>query len=294
MNLQRFEHVIAVAEEGNFTRAAQRIGMRQPPLSQSIRRLEDEIGVVLFDRAASGVTLTVAGVAFLAEAREAVAAAHRATALARNANDRLTPRVRLGVVSLALFDLVPELVAAAAAAELTLDISYVSTDDQLRALAHGALDLGLLTPPFDAPRRMKVTPLRDEPIVAALPAALAGLGQSVSLAALQPHLVLFPRAAGPVLYDAIVDLFHSAGLPLANRREVPASMLATLGLVAAGVGASIVPASVARNVSIKGLAFRDIDCATPLPTWPVALAHMPVSARSPTARLLARWRERAE
>jgi DNA-binding transcriptional LysR family regulator len=97
---------------------------------------------------------------------------------------------------------------------LSVDISYTSTNEQVVALAHGDLDIGLLTPPFDAPPRMKVIPLENEPLVAALPTAMAGAGESVSLSTLHAHLMLFPRPDGPVLYDAIVDLFRTAGLPL--------------------------------------------------------------------------------
>ena len=288
--MQRFRHFIAVAEEGSFTRAAERIGMRQPPLSQSIRRLEAEIGVTLFDRTPLGVTLTGPGTAFLAEAREALAAANRAVTLARAA-EHPQPRVRLGVVSLALFELLPELLAAARKIDVEVDIGYVSTNEQISALACGDLDIGLLTPPFDAPARLKTSLLEDEPLVVALPVALAGPGQSVSLPELNAHLILFPRSDGPALYDAIVDLFRTAGLTLTSRQETPASMLATLALVAAGAGASLVPAAVARNVSMKGLAFRPLDCSAAVPTWPIALAHMPLSAGGPATRLLQVWRQ---
>jgi DNA-binding transcriptional LysR family regulator len=288
MNLQRFQHFIAVAEEGSFTRAARRVGMRQPPLSQSIRRLEKDLGVTLLDRTPFGVMLTESGAAFLAEAREAVAAANRAVTRSRTAA-RPGPQVRLGIVSLALFELLPSLLAVAQDLKLAIDINYSSTNDQVLALAHGDLDIGLLTPPFDAPRRMRVTLLEDEPLVAALPASLAGSDPTVSLSDLHEHLILFPRPDGPVLYDAIVNLFRTAGLPLNNKQETPASMLATLALVAAGTGASLVPAAVARNVSMNGLAFRPLDRADSATTWPIALAHMPLSAGSPALRLLQAW-----
>lgn len=113
MNLQRFRHFIAVAETGSFTRAAEQIGMRQAPLSQSIRRLEAEIGTELFERGTQGVTLTRSGAALLTEAHEAVAAADRAIGLARAADRPREPIVRLGIVSLALFELLPELVTTA-------------------------------------------------------------------------------------------------------------------------------------------------------------------------------------
>lgn len=290
MNLQRFQHFIAVAEEGS-TRAAARIGIKQLPLSQSIRRLEQDIGVALFNRTLLGVTLTKSGEAFLTEAREALAAANRAAALARDAQ-RPQHWIRLGVVSLALFEILPDLLALARSLKLTLDIRYMSTNDQIAALANGKLDISVLTPPFDAPARMKVTMLEDEPLVAALPTPMAGSIPSVSLSAIHADLLLFPRQDGPALYDAIVNMFRTAGLPLTNAQETPASMLATLALVAAGTGASLVPAAVARNVSMKGLTFRLLACIEVIPTWPVALAHMPLSVSSPAARLLKSWSPR--
>ncbi|WP_322864776.1 LysR family transcriptional regulator (plasmid) [Aquicoccus sp. G2-2] len=288
MKLQRLVHFVTVADAGSFTRAAERIGMRQPPLSQSIRRLEDEVGVKLFDRTPLGVALTAPGAAFLPEAREAIAAAQRATTLAQAAQNP-QQRVRIGVVSLALFEVLPEFIAAAHALDVTVDIDYTSTNEQISSLACGDLDLGLLTPPVDATARMKVVTLADEPVVAALPSAMAGTAASVSLAAIHRQLILYPRHDGPVLYDAITNLFRTAGLPLSNTSEAPASMLATLALVAAGIGAALVPAAVARNVSMQGLVFRPLDSAKNIPTWPIALAHMPLSSAGPAARLLNTW-----
>src|ERR1700752_3093350 len=101
MELQGLRHILLVAEEGHFGRAAQRLGMAQPPLSQSIRRSERELGVALFERTPKGAALTAAGRAFLTEARVAVAAAERATAQARAAVKRYP--VRMGVASPALW-----------------------------------------------------------------------------------------------------------------------------------------------------------------------------------------------
>ncbi len=285
MNLRRLELFIAVAEAGNVTRAAERLGIRQPPLSQAIQRLERDVGVRLFERTPLGVALTEAGKVFLPEAREAITAATRAIALAREAAPRKRT-VRVGVVSIALFERLPTILAAGRKLKLSVDVRYASTNEQLEALANGELDFGLLSPPFDAPARLTLKSLEEQPLVAALPAAMAGAGETVSLDAIHRELMLFPRQDGPALHDAIVDLFRTAGVPLTQRQQTPASMLAALAMVASGVGATLVPAVIARNVVLKGLAYREIESTRPLPSWPLALAHMPLPARGAAARLL--------
>lgn len=290
MNLQRYRHFLAVAETGHVGRAAERLGMRQPPLSQSLQRLERDLGVTLLERTPHGVRLTAAGEAFRPEAQAALAAAERAAMLARAAGTAPAP-VRVGVVSLALVETLPGLLAAARDAAIPVSVHALSTNAQLAALADGRLDLGLVSPPFEAPARLRVATIADEPILAALPAAEAGPADvPVALEAIRDRLILFPRADGPALHDAILALFRMRGLAPRIVQETPADMLTTLALVAAGIGVSFAPAAIARTVAIAGVAFRPLATEGPVPGWPVALAHMPLAARSPAARLLARWR----
>jgi DNA-binding transcriptional LysR family regulator len=292
MASQRFRHFLAVIEEGHFGRAAARLGMKQPPVSQSIRRLERDLGVALLERTAKGVKLTNAGAAFLPEAQAAMAAAERAAVLARAA---ATPRkqVRVGVVSVALWEILPGLLGAARQADIDIELEQATTNDQLRALAVGRLDLGLVSPPFDTPARLRVTELTRERVVVALPEPLAPRKRrTVALAGIADRLILFPRAEGPVLHDAIMAMFRARGLAPKIVQESP-RMLTTLALVAAGVGASFVPAALARSLSLDRVVFRPIDPSEDAPAWPVALAHMPLSARSAASKLLARWRQNA-
>src|ERR1700723_1905925 len=118
MDIQRFRHILIVADEGNFARAAARLGMAQPPLSQSIQRSERDLGVALFRRTRKGVYLTVAGQALLPEARAAVAAAERAEALARAAASRRP--VRIGVATPCLWGPLPELLRTADKARIPI------------------------------------------------------------------------------------------------------------------------------------------------------------------------------
>jgi DNA-binding transcriptional LysR family regulator len=292
MNLQRFSHFVAIAEEANFGRAAARIGIKQPPLSQSIRRLERDLGVILFERGAKGVRLTKAGEAFLPEARAAVSAAERAAALARSAASA-RKALRIGVISVALWEALPELLDVAQKANIPILLEQKTTNEQLAALASGHLDFGFVAPPFEAPARLRVIDLDNEPAMVAVPAKLVHKSiQAIPLDLIAERLVLFPRVEGPALYDAILEMFRARRMKPKIVQESP-RMLTTLALVAAGRGASLVPAALARNMSIKGVEFRRLDSSHNIPTWPVALAHMPLSAGSDAAKLLARWRPKA-
>jgi len=292
MDLQRYRHFLAVVDAGHFGRAALALGMRQPPLSQSIARLERDVGARLFERTPRGAMLTPAGEAFLPEARIAVAAAARAVRLAQAAETRIQP-LRVGVVSVALFEILAAVFRTAQASGLDLQVDYISTNGQLASLADGRLDLGFVTPPFEAPSRLQLEWIANEPLMVALPPALAGEpGTSVPLEVIYDRLVLFAREDGPVLHDAILAMFRRDGLTPLVVHRTPASILATLALVAASGGASFVPACVARGLTMAGVAFRPLARRPDMPAWPVAMAHMPCSARSPLARFLAAWRAR--
>ena len=289
MSLQRFRHFLALAEERNFARAAALVGIRQPPFSQSIARLERECGASLFQRGATGTSLTAAGRALLPEARAAVAALDRGLSLTRSATLPEQP-VRVGLVHPALWEGLPALLSAARGEGLAVAFEQMATNDQLTALAQGRLDLGFVSPPFAAPARLQTEAASEEALVMALPAAWAGDDEDdIALDAVANRLILFPREQGPVLHDAILAMFRTAGLEPRIVQETP-QMTTTLALVAAGIGASFVPASFARNLAARGVAYRSIRTTTGVPVWPLALAHMPLAAESPAARLLLAWR----
>jgi DNA-binding transcriptional LysR family regulator len=292
MNIERFRHFLAVIEEGGFARAARRLGIQQPPLSQSIRRLERDLGVTLLRRAPRGVELTAAGRALLPEARAAVAATDRAIAVGRSSAMRGRSPVRVGVVSVAIWEQVPALLAAGREVEADLVLEHTRTNEQVDALTHGNLDLGFVAPPFEAPSRMRVRTLANEKVLFAVPVRWLNDKQEPSLAMrVARNLILFKREGGPALYDAVVSMLTTRGRAPTVVQHSP-TMLVTLALVGAGVGASIVPAQVARHVSVRNVAFVPIELPRASPRWPLALAYMPLSARSDAARLLAAWERR--
>lgn len=289
MDLRRYLYFLAVADTGSFARAAEQLGIKQPPLSQSIARLERDIGVTLFRRTTRRVELTEAGKAFLPEARVAVTAVRRSEELARAAvtGDRT---IRIGVTTPALFGPLASLLRAARALELPTRIAHLGTEEQLVALAAGEIHMGLATPPFRASRRLQVHDVSNEAVVAALPEdEFQSTLRAVELSAIHDRLLLFPRSAGPALWDATISMFRAVKLEPRVVAECPASMAATLAMVAAGIGATIAPADFARNVRVTGVIFRPFQRTVRVPTWPIALVHMPLSANAPPALVLSKW-----
>jgi DNA-binding transcriptional LysR family regulator len=283
-------HFLAVADNAHFGRAAIRLGMAQPPLSQSIQRLERELGVRLFDRTRSGVHLTASGLAFLVDARAAVSAADRAIARARSALDPCRP-VRVGIVEGALWQPMRDLLRIARAKSIAVELVDGATGDQLRRLAAGTLELAFIVPPYDVLPRLQVIDLPARPVMAALPADRSMSGDDpVSLDILAEGLIIFLRENGRVVHDAILAMFERRGLKPTITRVAP-RVLSGLAMVAAGVGAAIVPAAIAENLSVKGVVFRPIDLDEGIPSWSLSLAYMPLLARSDAAALLAAWRQ---
>lgn len=287
MELTHLRHALAVADTGHFGQAAQQLGIAQPALSQSLQRLERQLGVRLFERGRHGARLTSAGVAFVGEARVALAAAARAQELAQAAADPAAP-VRVGFNTTALWSALPGLIAVAR--DMPLRFHQMDTDRQIAGLLSGQLDIGFVSPPFAVPARMNVQELPSEPLLAALPANRR-LPERVSLADIADALILFPAAQGLVLHTAIIDAFRTRGL-IPRIVQEASQMPTILALVAAGVGNALVPRAAAQRFPVAGVAFRPVGPRAGLPRWPLALAHMPLVANSATASLLARWTRR--
>lgn len=261
MDLRRLRYFVAVAEEGHVTRASERLGMAQAPLSQQIKTLEREMGAQLFRRRPRGVELTDAGAALLVEARAILARIVDAEAVVRRAARGEEGRVRIGFTNSACFHPATSVAIAvfrAAAPQVALSFDQAGTSVLIERLQKGEVDAAFIRTATARPEGVALHLLADEPMIAALPAAhpLAA-ASAVALADLAGEtFVAYPRAEGAGLYDAIIAACHGAGFSPRIGHETP-QMIATLSLVAAGLGVSIVPASLTR-MRLDGVEYRPL------------------------------------
>jgi DNA-binding transcriptional LysR family regulator len=251
MELRHLRSFLAVAEELHFTRAARRLHIAQSPLSQQIRRLENELGTRLFERDHHSVRLTAAGEAMLEHARAAIRHADRAAHAARLAAAGRSGTLAVGFLASAALELLPRIVpsfrAHAPTAELRL--TEASSAQLVDHLHDGQLDVAFIRPPDDR-QQLTVEVIWSEPMLVALPAGHAlGANAALRLAELQGEpLILFPRASAPRFHDQLIAACHQAGVsPRIVQEAVAMPMI--ISLVAAGVGAALVPRSVSPLAS---------------------------------------------
>jgi DNA-binding transcriptional LysR family regulator len=278
MELRHLRYFLAVAEEGHMTRAAERLGIQQPPLSQQIRALEDELRVQLFRRKPRGVELTQAGETLLAETRTILRQVEHAIAAARRTAGGEAGRIGVGFTSSASFHpFVPQVIRDYRSRYPLVDLRLEEsgTGELVDALAAERLDAAFVRSPIGQVAGIAVYSLIDEPMVAALPSghplAARGRGAPLALSSLASEtFILYRRPLGPGLYDAIIATCQRAGYSPKIGQEAP-RMLATLSLVAAGLGVSLVPQSM-RRLRVHGVAYRPLDPAAGL-VAPLNLAY---------------------
>lgn len=270
MDVRHLRHFLAVAEELHMGRAARRLGMAQPPLSQSIARLEQRLGVRLFDRANRRLTLTAAGAAMIEDARAAVSHADKAANLALAAAVGRGGNIRIGFVSAALYEELPDLLARMKRhhPDIRPRLVEMSTNDQIDALAENVIDIGFAHPPIGTTTAIQMLELSPEDLVAALPDD--AVSERVTLSEIARRgLVLFPASQGPVLHARILDAFTTAGLTLPPIQEA-ARALTMLSLVSAGLGVALLPRSTKR-LQFKGVRFAEIEERDALPRMTLAV-----------------------
>jgi DNA-binding transcriptional LysR family regulator len=263
MELRQLRYFVAVAEELHFRRAAARLHISQPPLSSQIRQLEEEMGCQLLTRTRRRVELTAAGAAFLHDARALLSELDGAVATARQIDAGQTGRLRVNFVGSALLSIVPGVVQRFRAARpgIELELRERSTVEQLRALAAGVIDVGLVRPPIEDEDGLRIDVVMRERTLAALPAghSLAAL-RRVPLARLAAEpFVMFPRAQAPGFHDLLIGSVAAGGAPVRVVQYAP-EMLTIIGLVAAGIGISLVPASVSA-LTLEGVTYRPVSGA---------------------------------
>jgi DNA-binding transcriptional LysR family regulator len=296
MELRHLRYFVAVAEEGHVTRAAERLGIQQPPLSQQIQALERELDVQLFRRKPRGVELTPAGRALLDDARAILARTEAAVAATKRAARGEAGRIGLGFTSSASFHpFVPRVIRAFREAHplVVLGLEESGTTELVEALRSEAIDLAFIRSPVGDTAGVAVFPVLEEPMVVALPNGhrLARSGAALPLAELAGEtFILYRRPVGPGLHDAIVAACDRAGFSPTIGQEAP-RMLSTLSLVAAGFGVALVPASMSR-LETEGVAYRALDKAAQL-TAPLNLAARRNEASAAVRRFTALVQRRA-
>lgn len=273
MELRHLNYFLAVAEELNFTRAAARLHIAQPPLSVQIRQLEEEIGAPLLSRTSRRVVLTEAGEAFLEDARRIVGMAERAVARAHEIGTGRRGSLRLGSVYSAIYAVVPQLLGLFGKfyPDVAVELSELTVEQQIEALNQCAIDVGILrSPVMDV--RIETRLLFREGIVALVPRnhPLASRG-TIALSELSGlPFILSGIGLHSSFRQHVLGLCDSLGVFLDITREV-AEIHSIISLVGAGLGVALAPSSV-RRIKVDHVTYLDIS--DPSPPIEVSLAWL--------------------
>jgi DNA-binding transcriptional LysR family regulator len=269
IELRPLQQFLAVAELLHFGRAAERLHMSQPPLTQAVRKLEAELGVQLFERTSRSVKLTAAGAALQASAARLLAEAAALPAEVRAVADGLAGRLRLAFVSTVGFGGLPLWLRSfrEACPQVALTLREATLDVQLAEFAAGAIDAGfVIHTPGQAPAGLERLSIGIEPLVLALPSTEAPPSDAQCLAA---PLVIFPRDIAPSLYDAIVAHHGRTGVA-----QEAIQMQTIINLVSAAIGVAWVPASL-QGLRRAGVAYRAMPGAPEVETSLIWRADAP-------------------
>jgi DNA-binding transcriptional LysR family regulator len=264
MELRALRYFVALAEELHFGRAARRLAMTQPPLSQAIAGLERELGVRLFERTRRRVTLTHAGTAFLEEARGTLARATQAADVARRADQGELGRLSVGYLAATAYTFLPLVLREYSRGfpGVKLELRELNLPQQLEALREGRVDVGLLRPPVrDA--ELAAETLLSEPFVLALPARhpLTALRRVPARRLAAEPFVMFPRQPGLVFHDLVMGFCLRHGFTPRVAQEANQTHT-VVGLVSASIGVALVPEST-QKIGLAGVAYRPLRERTP-------------------------------
>ena len=272
VELRQLRSFVAVAEELHFRRAAERLHLAQPSVSQQVRTLEDELGVRLFDRDRRGVALTAAGATLLEDARDVLARAARARERAREAGTGTRGRLRLSLTRSLTGGLAGDIVEAFRERypEVSLELSVGYTSLHAEQLRHGLIDVAFVRPPLLDPA-LEEHELAREPLVCVLPKQ----HRLARKRAIDPDelraepLVWWPREHGPGPWEEMLGAVYGEGRwPEIARTEPEEERL--VSAVAEGAGVSFIMLERSRTLRIPGAVFRRFT--SPEPTVGIALA----------------------
>lgn len=258
---RQLRHFAAVADTLHFGRAAERLNMTQPPLSQSIMALERTLDASLFVRTKRSVKLTPFGEQWLPQVQAALAALDALPDSAHRLRSGLSGHLSLSFVSTADYSVLPDLVRRYAEAFPDVEIRLVeaTSDVQIPAILAGERHAGIIIPPHDRglPAPLAYRRLVSEPLMAAVPAAWTKGDALSQEAILDAPLILFPRTVAPAFHDLVTSYFAAHGRPARIVQEA-IQMQTIISLVSAGLGIALVPASL-RNLARAGVRYIDLQ-----------------------------------
>jgi len=273
IGFRQLRHFAAVAETLHFGRAAERLGITQPPLSQSILGLEHELGAQLFARTRRSVALTPSGEQWLVHVKAALDGVAALPQIAGRLRDGESGRLELSFVSTADYSILPSLVRRYAALypEVEIALTEATSDVQIAALLEGKGHAGIIIPPSGGtlPELLGYRRLVSEPLVVAAPETWIEEGRlRLSAGRISPEavigapLIIFPRRSAPAFHDLVTGFFTAHG---GNARIVQEAiqMQTIISLVSAGMGVALVPASL-RHLARTGVRYLDLAGEGPL------------------------------
>lgn len=273
LDIRQLRHFVTVADTLHFGRAAERLGMTQPPLSQSIMTLERELGAPLFARTKRSVALTPFGAEWLPRVRAALDGVNALPEIANQLRDGSAGRLELSFVSTADYSILPLLVRRYASLYPNVDITLTeaTSNVQIAHLLEGRGHVGLVIPPPNAalPRQLSYLPLVTEPLVAAVPDNWIADGTLSLLAdrlapdsVVSAPLIIFPRQSAPAFHDLVTGYYTAHGGQARIAQEA-IQMQTIISLVSAGMGIALVPASL-RNLARTGVRYVDLAGTAPI------------------------------
>ena len=261
MELRHLRYFVTVAQERNFTRAAEKLNVAQPPLSRQIQQLETELGTSLIERGTRPVDLTEMGKVLFDQAVQVLERVEEMTAIVERARRAKRHRLGIGFVGSTLYGRLPEIIRHYQAARPDVELALVelTSFEQVAALKDGRIDVGFGRIPFKDPAIKRQT-IALENMIAALPAQHRRAGSDAALSlddlAADP-LIVYPRAPRPNYSDQVLKLYRERNLRPPLIHEVR-ELQTALALVATGLGICLVPATV-EELRRDGVVYRKLD-----------------------------------
>ncbi len=264
MELRQLQYFLAVAEELNFSRAAARLQIAQPPLSRQIRQLEQELGVELFSRTKRRVEITEVGRIFLEEARQILSQVEQSLRIVQRASRGEIGRLVVGFEGSSTYDVIPVALKIFRERFPNVDIivSAMTTEEQIQALLANRIGIGFVVSPLDEQRLAMEIILRESLVLAICESHPLAAQTEVQVRELAGEsFIMFQRDRGCGLYDQAIAVCQSAGFSPRVIQEAD-EMQVILGFVAAGLGITLLSASI-QQFRRPGVVYRTLQPPTP-------------------------------